>query len=193
MRRTTDRDKLDERIREGMAAEATRPPAGEVEPSPRTVIEPVSIDWGAIQHLPGMSAVLEYARADVARRGGNTMLDVAEAAATAALQAETVESLLESKTTVGAEEYLDRPFLLRDAWFVLSELADGLPVYLCLDVVDHRSQRNGLVTTSAIDVVIRVTVALMKGWLPMDAELVQAKRTSRGYYPIKLTRPGARL
>lgn len=159
--------------------------------APGTEVAP-EVDWTVVaQRFPSIGTIIEYARADLERQGITTAVDVFAETAQRAIEAESAEDILDETPTLGAEDFIDRPFTLHNVRFGLSDVRGGFPVYLIMEVSDHRSGKAGILTTGAMDIIAKAVALMRKGLLPVDCEVRQIGETARGFRPLKLVKAGA--
>jgi hypothetical protein len=182
-------DKKPRTINEAAEAETGVPSLRD--PGDGAGVERAKANWAELARLPGIGEILFDARQWIDANGKVDAIAVFEQTALRMAKAETVDDILAEDAVMGAEDYLDRPFTLMDVRWADSDIAEGMPVYLIMDVVDHASQRPGIVTTGAADIVAKCHALWKRNKLPVDVEIRQSDKTNSGFYALKLVKAGA--
>jgi hypothetical protein len=149
-------------------------------------------NWAELAHLPGIGEILTDARRDIDSRGPIDGWTVMEETLQRVSVAETADDILNDVQAVGAEEMLDRPFAINGIRWADTELRDGFPVFLVMFVTDERSGRDGIVTTSAADIIAKVHALWKRNLFPQLVQVYETDETKAGYKALKLARPGLR-
>lgn len=89
--------------------------------------------------------------------------------------------------SVGFGEWLGYAIKLSNPRKVKSKLAGGLPYFLVVDGMIHKTGEQVTLTTSATAIMAQVLVANARGYLPMDfVPLEKEEPTENGFYPQHL-------
>jgi hypothetical protein len=160
--------------------------------APGVEVERRKANWADLARLPGIGEILTDARRDIDERGPIDGWTVMEETLQRIATAETADDILDDTEAVGAEEMLGKPFTINRVRWADTELRDGFPVFLVMFVTEETHRVDGIVTTSAADIVAKVHALWKRGKLPTTVEVYQTDETKAGYRALKLGRPGRR-
>lgn len=106
------------------------------------------------------------------------------------LKAETVEDVLTMAGALGADDVLNRPFLLHGCKWIKSAYEQGAPVFAVIDATFEDTGERTVITCGGRNVLAQIVQLDKLEALPRKVKLVRTERpTSNGFYPLWLTHP----